>query len=103
MAATDSRTRTLAAALAVALGAALGVAACGRPAAPPPARGASAAPVVPAPPLANAPSAMPAPAAELARVALPGRRVLFVGLDGGDWQLLDGYMADGTMPTLAAL
>jgi tetratricopeptide (TPR) repeat protein len=29
--------------------------------------------------------------------------VLFVGLDGGDWQLLDGYMADGTMPTLAAL
>jgi tetratricopeptide (TPR) repeat protein len=29
--------------------------------------------------------------------------VLFVGLDGADWQLLDGYMADGTMPNLAAL
>jgi tetratricopeptide (TPR) repeat protein len=102
---TDSRTRTLAAALAAALGAA---AACGRAAAPPPpAPGASAAATsgVSAPALAaaSAPSAVPAPAAELARAARPGRRVLFVGLDGGDWQLLDGYMADGTMPNLAAL
>ena len=32
-----------------------------------------------------------------------GRRVLFVGLDGADWQLLDEYMAAGTMPNLAAL
>ncbi|HXU46694.1 MAG TPA: alkaline phosphatase family protein, partial [Thermoanaerobaculia bacterium] len=30
-------------------------------------------------------------------------RVLFVGLDGADWQLLDGYIADGTMPNLARL
>jgi tetratricopeptide (TPR) repeat protein len=30
-------------------------------------------------------------------------KVLFVGLDGADWQLLDGYMASGTMPNLAAL
>lgn len=41
---------------------------------------------------------------ELARAAaVRGRRVLFVGLDGADWQLLDGYMADGTMPNLAGL
>jgi Flp pilus assembly protein TadD len=32
-----------------------------------------------------------------------GRRVLFVGLDGADWELLDGYMASGVMPNLAAL
>ncbi|HVT19113.1 MAG TPA: alkaline phosphatase family protein [Thermoanaerobaculia bacterium] len=39
----------------------------------------------------------------VAEAARPGRRVLFVGLDAADWQLLDGYMADGTMPNLAAL
>src|SRR5213595_3139943 len=33
----------------------------------------------------------------------PPPRVLFVGLDGADWQLLDAYCADGTMPNLAAL
>src|SRR5437588_310275 len=32
-----------------------------------------------------------------------GRRVLFVGLDGADWELLDGYMSSGVMPNLAAL
>jgi tetratricopeptide (TPR) repeat protein len=31
------------------------------------------------------------------------RKVLFVGLDGADWQLLDPYMAAGAMPNLAAL
>jgi tetratricopeptide (TPR) repeat protein len=30
-------------------------------------------------------------------------RVIFVGLDGADWQLLDQYCADGTMPNLGAL
>ena len=30
-------------------------------------------------------------------------RVLFVGLDGGDWQYLDRLMAEGAMPNLAAL
>ena len=30
-------------------------------------------------------------------------KVLFVGLDGADWQLLDRYIADGTMPNLAKL
>lgn len=29
--------------------------------------------------------------------------VLFLGLDGADWQLLDRYMRDGVMPNLAAL
>lgn len=29
--------------------------------------------------------------------------VLFLGLDGADWELLDVYMQDGTMPNLAAL
>jgi len=31
------------------------------------------------------------------------RPVLFIGLDGADWQLLDSYMKDGSMPNLAAL
>lgn len=31
------------------------------------------------------------------------RPVLFIGLDGADWQLLDSYMKDGVMPNLAAL
>lgn len=30
-------------------------------------------------------------------------RVIFVGLDGADWQLLDRFIADGTMPNLASL
>ena len=33
----------------------------------------------------------------------PYRSVIFVGLDGADWQLLDRYMGDGTMPNLSAL
>jgi len=33
----------------------------------------------------------------------PAPRVIFVGLDGADWQLLDRLMADGTIPNLAAL
>src|SRR3954470_14517165 len=33
----------------------------------------------------------------------PAPRVIFVGLDGADWQLLDRLTADGTMPNLAAL
>ena len=35
--------------------------------------------------------------------ARDGRRVIFIGLDGADWSLLDAYAADGTMPTLARL
>jgi tetratricopeptide (TPR) repeat protein len=82
----------LAAALA-AMGAAV---ACARPAERPPGSG--------APTAAGASTPAPPPiAAELARASRGGRPVLFVGLDGGDWQLLDGYMADGTMPNLAQL
>lgn len=33
----------------------------------------------------------------------PAPRVIFVGLDGADWHLLDRLAADGTMPNLAAL
>jgi tetratricopeptide (TPR) repeat protein len=32
-----------------------------------------------------------------------GRRVLFVGLDGADWRLLDPFVADGTMPELGKI
>src|SRR3989442_1518104 len=31
------------------------------------------------------------------------RAVIFVGLDGADWQLLDDYIAGGAMPNLARL
>ena len=43
-------------------------------------------------------------AAACARPAEPARpRVIFVGLDGADWQLLDRLIADGTMPNLGKL
>ncbi|MBV8201365.1 MAG: hypothetical protein JOZ15_12145, partial [Acidobacteria bacterium] len=57
-----------------------GALACSHPAAPPPGPAASAAATTAAPPPA---------APELARSSRGGRQVLFVGLDGGDWQLLD--------------
>jgi tetratricopeptide (TPR) repeat protein len=31
------------------------------------------------------------------------KQIIFIGLDGADWQLLDRYMADGTMPNLARI
>jgi tetratricopeptide (TPR) repeat protein len=36
-------------------------------------------------------------------LARAGRPVIFVGLDGADWELLDEYTASGVMPNLAAL
>jgi predicted AlkP superfamily phosphohydrolase/phosphomutase/Flp pilus assembly protein TadD len=45
----------------------------------------------------------PKPAPEIARTVRQARPVLFVGLDGADWELLDGYVAAGVMPNLAAL
>lgn len=41
----------------------------------------------------------------LAACRKPSHRapVLFLGLDGADWQLLDPYLRNGTMPNLAAL
>src|SRR5258707_7300831 len=35
--------------------------------------------------------------------AASGRPVIFIGLDGADWQLLDDYISSGAMPNLAAL
>jgi Tfp pilus assembly protein PilF len=43
------------------------------------------------------------PVPEVAAMARAGRPVIFVGLDGADWELLDEYAASGVMPNLAAL
>lgn len=43
------------------------------------------------------------PIPEIARAVQPKSPVIFIGLDGGDWQLLDDYIANGTMPNLARL
>jgi Flp pilus assembly protein TadD len=54
----------------------------------------------------QAPPQSPASAAALSQIkarVTPGKRVIFVGLDGADWSLLDGYAARGVMPTLARL
>jgi tetratricopeptide (TPR) repeat protein len=40
---------------------------------------------------------------EVAKQAHRARPVIFVGLDGADWQLLDEYMANGSMPNLKRL
>jgi Tfp pilus assembly protein PilF len=53
----------------------------------------------------------PAPAARrtaeaipsIASQAKPARPVIFIGLDGADWSLLDQYIQQGTMPSLARL
>src|SRR4051795_4770767 len=45
----------------------------------------------------------PPPAPEIARAVEEAHPVIFVGLDGADWELLDDYMAAGVMPNLAAL
>jgi tetratricopeptide (TPR) repeat protein len=55
----------------------------------------------PAPPRkAGAP---PPPTPEIASAVRAAHPVIFVGLDGADWELLDDYMAAGVMPNLAAL
>jgi tetratricopeptide (TPR) repeat protein len=43
------------------------------------------------------------PVPEIARQTKTGRKVIFVGLDGADWELLDRYTASGAMPNLKAL
>jgi Flp pilus assembly protein TadD len=40
---------------------------------------------------------------DVASLAGNARPVLFIGLDGADWQLLDDYIAGGAMPNLARL
>jgi tetratricopeptide (TPR) repeat protein len=42
-------------------------------------------------------------ARDVASRAHSARPVIFIGLDGADWQLLDEYLADGTMPNLKVL
>jgi Flp pilus assembly protein TadD len=54
------------------------------------------------PPPAPEPGAPP-PVPEVVQASREGRRVIFLGLDGADWQLLDRYMAAGVMPNLAKL
>ena len=39
----------------------------------------------------------------VAQTSAAGRRVIFVGLDGADWSLLDQYIARGVMPALGQL
>ncbi len=49
-------------------------------------------------------SAAPTTAApQIASKATGGKRVIFIGLDGADWSLLDQYASRGMMPTLAKL
>jgi len=55
------------------------------------------------PPLPTAGPGDPPVIPELARAAGEGHPVLFVGLDGADWEILDPYIQEGRMPNLAAL
>jgi Flp pilus assembly protein TadD len=43
------------------------------------------------------------PVPEIAARAVASKPVIFIGLDGADWQLLDRYMGEGKMPNLASL
>jgi tetratricopeptide (TPR) repeat protein len=43
------------------------------------------------------------PVADIASRAVKTKPVIFIGLDGGDWQLFDFYMRKGAMPNLASL
>jgi Tfp pilus assembly protein PilF len=72
----------------------LAVAACGgKKDAPQPAAGQAAATT----------QAVPGPVDAVKSATSKGRRVIFVGLDGADWSLLDRYVAAGTMPNLKRL
>ena len=44
-----------------------------------------------------------AASSQIAAEAVPGKRVILIGLDGADWSLLDQYATRGVMPTLARL
>jgi type I phosphodiesterase/nucleotide pyrophosphatase/tetratricopeptide repeat protein len=45
----------------------------------------------------------PAAIEDIVRAVQPGRPVIFLGLDAGDWSLLDDYISRGVMPNLARL
>ncbi len=55
------------------------------------------------PPPPRKAGAPPPPLPEVTEASRPARPVIFVGLDGADWELLDDYMASGVMPNLKAL
>jgi Flp pilus assembly protein TadD len=46
-------------------------------------------------------AALPIP--EIAALTTNAKPVIFIGLDGADWQLLDQYMREGAMPNLQSL
>lgn len=48
-------------------------------------------------------SMTPAGARDISSKTTPGKPVIFIGLDGADWSLLDQYASRGVMPTLAKL
>jgi tetratricopeptide (TPR) repeat protein len=52
---------------------------------------------------ATATADAPGPVSDIARRAVPRTPVIFIGLDGADWSLLDAYVARGLMPTLSRL
>ena len=52
---------------------------------------------------ADSPARPAGAAAAIAAAVRPGRPVIFLGLDGADWNLLDQYMARGLMPNLTRL
>lgn len=83
---------------------ALGVVACGgpEPAAPRPTLAPAAAAAADAPAQA-APAERPRTIGALEARAAKRPPVLFVGLDGADWQLMEPWIASGAMPNLARL
>lgn len=55
------------------------------------------------PPLPTAGPGDPPVIPEIVGAAREGHPILFIGLDGADWRLLDPYIQQGRMPNLAAL
>jgi tetratricopeptide (TPR) repeat protein len=51
----------------------------------------------------RAQSTAPDIAHDIASKTTPGKPIIFIGLDGADWSLLDQYTSRGVMPTLARL
>ena len=52
---------------------------------------------------ATATADAPGPVSDIARRVVSRPPVIFIGLDGADWSLLDAYVARGLMPTLKRL
>jgi Tfp pilus assembly protein PilF len=56
-----------------------------------------------APEVSEAPVSTAQPVSAIVRASRQTPPVIFIGLDGADWQLLDRYMGAGTMPNLKEL